>query len=112
MAETEHTYEELKKTTVADLREIAAGIDHPAVQGYTQMNKEHLIPAICEALGIDTYVHHHAEGIDKTSIKREIRALKAQRDAILASDEKDYDELRRIRRGIHRRKHELRRAMV
>ena len=48
----EHTYEELKHKTVQQLREIAAELDHPAVQGATQMNKEHLIPAVCEALGI------------------------------------------------------------
>lgn len=112
MADADYTYEELKGKTVAQLREIAAQLDDPAVQGYTQMNKDHLVPAICQALGIDTYIHHHAEGIDKTSIKREIRELKARRDEILAADETDYQELKEIRRGIHRRKHELRKAMV
>ena len=48
-----HTYEELKKKTIEDLREIAKGLEHDAVKGYTQMNKEHLLPAICKALGID-----------------------------------------------------------
>ena len=56
-----HTYEELKKKTVEDLREMAKGIDHEAVKGFTQMNKEHLLPAVCKALGIDTHKHpHHA----------------------------------------------------
>ena len=48
-----HTYEELKKKTIAELREIAKEIQHEAVQGYTQLNKEHLLPAVCKALGID-----------------------------------------------------------
>ena len=34
-----HTFEELKKKTVEELREIAAGIQHEAVQGHTQMFK-------------------------------------------------------------------------
>ena len=37
------TYHELKEKNVADLREIAKGIEHEAVQGYTQLNKEHLL---------------------------------------------------------------------
>jgi hypothetical protein len=36
------SFEELKHKTVAQLREIAAGIEHDAVKGYTQLNKEHL----------------------------------------------------------------------
>jgi hypothetical protein len=39
-----YTYEELKHKTIAQLREIAAGIDHPAVQGFTQLHKEQLLP--------------------------------------------------------------------
>src|SRR5512144_2347814 len=35
------SYEELKKKTIEDLREIAKGLDSDAVKGYTQMNKEH-----------------------------------------------------------------------
>ncbi|HFE64278.1 MAG TPA: hypothetical protein ENK14_07685, partial [Caldithrix sp.] len=50
-----YTFKELKKKTAAELKEIAAGIEHEAVQGYTQLNKEHLIEAICKALNIDMY---------------------------------------------------------
>ena len=50
------TYEDLKKKTVAELRDMAKGLTHEAVQGYTQMNKEHLLPALCKALGIDTLI--------------------------------------------------------
>ena len=48
----EYTVEQLKHKTVAELRDISKGIEHDAVKGYTQMNKEHLIRAISEALGI------------------------------------------------------------
>jgi rubrerythrin len=41
-----HTYEQLKHMTLADLREIAKDTEHDAVQGYTQMNKDHLIGAL------------------------------------------------------------------
>jgi len=66
-----HTYEELKKKTIEDLREIAKEIEHDAVKGFTQMNKEHLLPAICKALGIEfhKHPHHAATGIDKTKLK-------------------------------------------
>ena len=47
-----HTYHELKKMTVAELREIAKEIPHDAVQGYSQMNKDHLLVAICKALNV------------------------------------------------------------
>jgi hypothetical protein len=47
-----YTFEELKHKTVAELRDIAKGIEHEAVQGHTQMNKEHLLRAISNALGI------------------------------------------------------------
>lgn len=44
------TYEELKGKTIAELREIAKEQTDEAVQGYTQMNKDHLLPALCKAL--------------------------------------------------------------
>jgi hypothetical protein len=51
------TFEDLKKKTVAELRDMAKSLTHDAVQGYTQMNKEHLLPALCNALGIE-HAHH------------------------------------------------------
>ena len=62
------TIEELKHKTVAELREIAKGSEHASVQGYTQMNKEHLIGALAKALGIK-HTHHDVVGVDKASIK-------------------------------------------
>ncbi len=106
----EYTYKELKKKTVADLREIAAGIEHEAVKGYTQLNKEHLLEAICKALDIDTHEHHVAKGIDKTSIKAKIKELKKDRDS--AIEAKDYKKLKAVRKEIKALKKQLRRAMV
>jgi hypothetical protein len=105
-----HTYEELKHKTVAELREIAKGIDHEAVQGYSQLNKDHLLVALCKALGLDTHAHHHAVGIDKGAIKTKIRALKKQRDEILAS--RDRTQLPGVLRQIHALKRSIRRATV
>ena len=100
------TYEELKAKTIAELREIAKNIVHPAVQGYSQMNKDHLLPAMCEALGIDSREHHHVVGIDKSGIKKKIRELKRQRDEALAAD--NHAILHAIRRQIHHLNHQIR----
>ncbi|MBS1791016.1 MAG: Rho termination factor N-terminal domain-containing protein [Acidobacteria bacterium] len=105
-----HTYEELKHKTVAQLREIAQGIEHDAVKGYTQLNKEHLIIAICKALNIDTHQHHHVEGINKAAVKSKLKALKAQRDDALAKH--DHQQLKDVRRQMHDLKVKLHRATV
>lgn len=101
-----HTYEELKGKTIAELREIAKDLSHEAVQGHSQMNKDHLLPALCKALGIDTHEHHVVVGIDKAGIKLKIRELKKQRDAAL--DSSDHVQLKSIRRQIHRLNHQIR----
>ena len=106
----EHTYKELKHTTAAQLKEIAKGIDHEAVQGYTQMNKDHLIEAICKALNIEMHEHHEVVGIDKGKIKGKIRELKKKRDLAIA--DKDYETLKSVRKEIKGLKNELRRATV
>ncbi len=104
------TYEELKKKTVAQLREIAKELKHEAVQGYSQLNKEHLLKAICKALGIDSFTHHHAVGVDKTSIKARIKSLKQLRDESIAN--KDYKALKLARHRMHRLKRKLHKATV
>jgi len=101
------TYHELKLKTIAELRDIAKGIEHEAVHGFSQMNKEHLLPAICKALGIDTFEHHAAHGIDKPGIKARIRDLKTKREAALAAH--DHDLLKSLRRQIHGLNREIRR---
>ena len=104
----DYTYEQLKHQTVAQLREIAKDLDHEAVQGYTQLNKEHLIPAICTALGIDAHAHHHevTGGFDKAAAKAKLRALKAERQAALEA--RDPARLRAVRRQRHSLNHRIR----
>jgi hypothetical protein len=105
-----HTYEELKGKTLAELREIAAGVTDESVQGYTQMNKDHLLAALCKALGIDMHEHHQVVGVDKASIKGRIRELKRQRDEALSAH--DHDKLHMVRRQIHRLKRQIHKATV
>src|SRR5918996_3826238 len=99
-----YTIEELKHKTLADLREIAKGIDHDAVQGYTQLNKPHLITALAKALGIQ-HEHHEVVGVDKASIKARIRQLKTQRETALNAH--DHVQLKVVRRTIHRLKRRI-----
>jgi hypothetical protein len=102
-----HTYEELKGKTIAELRDIAKTVEnHDAVQGYSQMNKDHLLPALCKALGVDTHGHHHVVGIDKAGIKAKMRELKKQRDAAIEAH--NADTLKSVRRQIHRLNRQIR----
>jgi hypothetical protein len=105
-----YTYEELRHKTVAQLRDIAAGLNHEALQGYTQLNKDHLLKAICSALNIDMHEHHDVKGINKTQIKSRIRDLKQRRDAAISSH--DHAQLKDVRRRIHRLKRKIHKATV
>jgi len=106
-----YTYHQLKVKTIAELRDIAKTVEsHEAVKGYSQMNKEHLLPALCKALGIATHEHHEAVGIDKPALKAKIRALKAKRDEALAAH--DHDLLKNVRRQIHRINRDIRRHLA
>ena len=101
-----YTYDELKTKTVAELRDIAKDISHDAVQGSLQMNKDHLLPAICKALGIETHEHHVVIGIDKPALKAKIKMLKLQRDQALEAH--DHGKLKMLRRQIHRINRDIR----
>jgi hypothetical protein len=94
-----HTYEELKGKTLVELRDLAKTVPHDAVQGYSQMNKDHLLPALCHALGIEMHAHHESHGIDKPAIKTKMRELKMQRMAALESH--DHEALKNLRRQLH-----------
>jgi DNA-binding IclR family transcriptional regulator len=94
-----YTYHELKEKTVQELRAIATDVKHDAVQGFSQMNKEHLLPALCKALDIDMHEHHVVRGIDKPAIKSKMRELKKKRDAALEA--RDHSALKSVRRQIH-----------
>ena len=106
----EHTYEELKKKTVAQLREIAAEIEHEAVKGFTQLNKEHLLVALCKALNIETHQHHEVVGINKAAVKTQIRVLKKKRDQALEAHDKVQHKY--LLRHIHRLKRKIHKATV
>lgn len=103
----DYTYEDLKAKTVEEMRDLAKELDHEAVKGYTQLNKEHLLPALCQALGIEAHEKHQVQdGFDKTAIKTKMRELKAERAAALQS--KDSNKLKAIRRHLHSLNHRIR----
>ena len=105
-----YTHHDLKAKTLAELKEIAAGIDDEAVKGYSQMNKEHLVKQLCAVLKIDVHEHHAAKIPEKTSFKAQIKALKQERDKLMGTH--DHKRLGEIREQIGRLKHKLRRAAV
>ncbi len=106
-----YTYEDLKKKTVAELRDIAAEIQHEALQGYSQLNKEHLLAQLCKALTIAPLTHHKvAAGDVKGAIKEKIKMLKEKRsDAMKAGK---HDDLKHIRRRMHFLKRNLRKSAI
>jgi hypothetical protein len=104
------TFEELKTKTVAQLREIAAGLEHEAVKGYSQLNKEHLLEAVCKALNIEIPAHRQVVGVEKTAIKGKIKTMKKKRDEALAAH--NLKQLKMYRRQIHGLKRKVHKAMV
>jgi hypothetical protein len=106
----EHTFDELRHMTVAQLREIARELDHEALHGFSQMHKAELLQAVCTALGVETHEHHEVVGLDKRKLKAQIRALKGERDAALEAH--DYARLKLARRRIHRLKRRIHKATV
>ena len=104
------TYHELKAKNITQLRDIAKDLQHEAVQGYTQLNKEHLLVALCTALGVSLHEHHEAAGIDKAAIKAKMRALKKDREAALAAG--DHDKLKAVRRSIHGLNRQIKKHLV
>lgn len=103
----EYTFADLKKKNVAQLREIAK---QEGVEGYTQLNKEHLLEKICNDLNIDMHVHHEVVGVDKLALKKQIKEFKKKRDEAIAA--KNKEELKNVRRQIKKLKNRLRQAMV
>ena len=101
-----HTYEDLRKKTLAELRDLAKDLKHDAVQGFSQMNKDHLLPALCTALGIDAHVHHAAHGEAKQAARARLKELRRLRETALAAH--DHQALRVIRREYHHLNHGLR----
>ena len=107
----EYTYEQLHKTRVADLREIAKGLgENEELEGFTGMHKEDLVLALCRVLKIEGHTHHEVKGVDKSALKKKVKSLKVARDAALES--KDSRKLKITRRRIRRLKRKLRQATV
>jgi hypothetical protein len=106
----EHDFHELKTMTVAQLREIAAGIDHPAVKGYTQLRKAQVLAGICEALGLEMHEHHEVRGLDRAAARAKIREWKRKRQAALEAG--DAAQLKFVRTKIRRLKRRIRKSMV
>lgn len=101
-----YAYEELKRKNLAELRDIAKDLQDDAVQGFTQMNKEHLLPALCAALGVDAREHHAAHGEGKATARAHMHDLKKRREAAVEAGDKAA--LRAIRREYHHWNHMLR----
>jgi hypothetical protein len=106
----EYTFEVLHKMTVAQLRDIAQGMEHDALAGYSTMHKEQLVPALCAALGIEAHVHHEVVGIDKAKVKAKIKDLKVLRAQALEAG--DHAQLKQVRSRIKSLKRKIRRATV
>ena len=106
----EHTFDSLKKNTVAELREIADGLDHEKVHGYKTLHKDDLVKLLSGALGIEAHEHHDVVGLDKAKVKAQIQALKQKRAAAIEAH--DAKQLKWTRLNIKRLKHKIRRATV
>jgi hypothetical protein len=100
---------DLQRMTVVKLREEAG--KHEGLEGVSAMKKNQLITALAPILGIDLDAASKAVRVkfaaDKPALKREIRALKAQRDAALA--EHDTTTVHQVRQRIKKHKRTLRR---
>ncbi len=110
MSETEHTFHDLNRLTVAQLREIAAEIDHPAVSGYTQKRKTEVLAGICTALGLEMHEHHDAKGINKTTVKTQIKEWRVKRDTALEAG--DHAQLKMARTKMRRLRRKIRKSLV
>jgi hypothetical protein len=75
-----------------------------------QLNKEHLLAALCKAFNLDMHVHHAAKStvIDKSAVKQRIRELKTKRGTALQGH--DFSQLHAIRHEIHELKRSLRKV--
>ena len=103
-----HTYDELHQMTVSELREIAETQNADDVKGFKSLKKAQLLELMCKVLGVDAEEHHTARGIDKAAIKVQMRELRVARDAAIEAH--NHNELRIVRRQIHRLNRKIRRT--
>ncbi len=71
---TEYKFEDLSTQTVAQLRKIAEGVEHEALQDPAKMPKEELLAALCQALGIEAGESPEETVQDKESAAQEVAA--------------------------------------
>src|SRR6187402_3326304 len=95
------TFHELQKIRVVELRQMAAKY---GVEGTSAWKKPQLIEYLAEKLGIDRHAHGPL-GIDKVAAKKQLHALKADRDAALNAH--DAKLLKQLRRKMHRLKRQI-----
>ena len=95
----------LDRMTAKELREMALGIE--GIVGVHAMNKSELVAAIKKAKGI-VEKKKRDTSVDVRSIKKKIRELRTQQEAMREAGEKD--QVRVLRRRISRFKKRTRRA--
>ena len=105
-----HTYEELYKMTVAQLREVAEAQGSDDLKGFKSMHKAPLLQLLCTVLGVDAHEHHTASGIDKAAIKAQMRDLRVARNTAIEAH--DHNALKIVRRKLHSLNRKIRRATV
>jgi len=97
-------WHELAKHKVTQLREMA---QERGMKGTSGMSKDQLVENLAGKLGIEKPHLVVDDVATKTTIKAQIRALKAKRDEALEAG--DHAELKRIRREIHHLKRRIHR---
>ena len=95
----------LDRMTAKELREMALGIE--GIVGVHAMNKSELVAAIKKAKGI-VEEKKRDTSVDVRSIKKKIRELRTQQEAMREAGEED--QVRFLRRRISRLKKKTRRA--
>lgn len=97
----------LDRMTAKELREMALGIE--GIVGVHAMNKNELIAAIKKAKGIVDEKKRETI-VDVRSIKKKIRELRSEKEAMKEAGEKEKVQL--LRRRISRLKKKTRRAVA
>jgi len=97
----------LDKMTAKELREMALGIE--GIAGVHAMNKSELIEAIKKVKGIVDEKKRQTS-VDVRVIKRKIKELRSQKEAMKEAGEKDKVQI--LRRRISRMKKKTRRAAL
>ncbi len=97
----------LDRMTARELREMALGIE--GIVGVHAMNKSELIAAIKKAKGIVDEKKRETS-VDVRSIKKKIRELRSEKEAMKEAGEKEKVQL--LRRRISRLKKKTRRAVA